>query len=97
MIKVIVKNVGEPAFVKEIENTLEAYREIIDGYIELVPYLYTPNSQVVMLCNEDGIMLKLEENALGLRGNFIVCRAGMEEFESLTDSEIDEVLNRLNA
>lgn len=97
MIKVIVKKVDMAPEVQEVPNTLDTMREIVGGFIEMVPYWYKDSgrSGIVMLCNEDGIPLNLSVNALGIRGNMVICRSNGQEWQSLTDEEIEEVLTEI--
>ena len=61
-IKVIVKRPGEQSHTETINNTLEAFQEIVGGYIETYPC-----GPAVIICNEEG-------RNLGLMHNFI-CRS----------------------
>lgn len=59
-IKVLVKEPGKPAEVREIENTLEACQKIVDGWIEVVRIA----TDVALVVNEEG-----KNN--GMKPNFV--------------------------
>lgn len=54
----IIKRPGQPAFRREISNTLEALQALVDGYIEAVNL---PGG-IVMIVNEEGKILHLPIN-----------------------------------
>lgn len=57
--RVAIRLPGEPWEIKNIENTLTNLQEIIGGYIQVVPNLYT---NAVMYCHEEGKLLGLPLN-----------------------------------
>lgn len=57
-ISVIIKEPGKKAYAKEIPNTLESLKEIVGGHIESV----TVSSDMVIICNEEGLYLNLPYN-----------------------------------
>lgn len=59
-IQVIYKEVGKDPVVKEIQNTLEAKQELVNGLIEVVPY--NEDEDLVLICNEEGKIQNLELN-----------------------------------
>lgn len=86
--KVIVKEVGKNPQVKEIEDDLKVYREIVEGHIEVVPLF----KDVVIICNEEG---KLQGKAPNIKlnhdivvGNIVVVGTYGEEFRGLTEGEL---------
>ena len=82
---VLIKPYNERKVV-EIENTLEALQAAVGGYIEPV---YRPDD-IILLVNEEGNLIGLEPNILGLVGNILVVHNGGEDFMSLSDDEIKE-------
>lgn len=94
--KVLVKEPGKPAEVREIENTLEACQKIVGGWIEVVRIF----ADVAIVVNEDG---KIN----GMKPNFICCgdlicgpaffcgvtsgRLDWVKFRGLDDDEINAV------
>lgn len=68
-IRVVVKNAGQPAEEKEIENSLEALQEIVGGYIEITSTLKLRGIDVV--CNEEGKFMDLLPNIHWNEGDVI--------------------------
>ena len=94
-ITVLVKNPGEAAQLSRVENTGEALRELVDGWLESV----TIATDVVILCNEEGRLYGLPENCtiLGIDfvGPIVVCGRRGEHFASLKDGAIQMVREML--
>ena len=94
-LRVVVKEVGKKAKVEIVENTLEAFQEVVDGYIEILPL----NSNLVIVLNEEGKLLDLETNITisngsakdNLVGNilFVNTNNDLGTFESITDENLD--------
>lgn len=91
--KVLVKEPGKPAEVREIENTLEACQGIVEGYIEVVRI----TRDLLLICNEEGKIRGMKPNVF-CKGDMIVgpaffCGARLgddgEEFRGLNEAEID--------
>lgn len=89
MIKVLVVEPGDIGRVREIENTLESFKEIVEGYIECI----YPWKDIIIVCNEEGKLLNLKPNRFVkgdlIVGTFIV--AGNDnkgDFRSLTEEEL---------
>lgn len=91
--RVVIKKVGEPAKVAEIENTLSALQEVVGGYIEVVGV----GGEVLMICNEEGKLNGLEYNfKLGndfIVGNVLFVQAKGEDFTDLSDSNVESIMN----
>ena len=79
-ISVIIKEPGKKAYAKEIPNTLESLKEIVGGHIESV----TVSSDMVIICNEEGLYLNLPYNCsfcnIDFVGTIIFCGFHGEEF-----------------
>lgn len=59
-IKVIIKRPDEKVgHVEQIENTLEAFQEIVEGYMEVHAMGYKGS---IMVCNEEGKLKPLQKN-----------------------------------
>ena len=78
-----------------IANTLKTLQDIVGGYIEVIcPF----GDRVALICNEEGKLLGLPANRTitngafmdVIVGTFILVAAGEEDFESLTDKEIEK-------
>lgn len=90
-IKCVIQRPGQISEIAEIENTLEAFQEIVGGYIEVMPLI----ERLVLIVNEEGKLKGLEPNIYVngdcLVGTVIVTAVDGEEFRSLTVHEIQAV------
>ena len=101
--KIVVKKVGEMPEVREIENDLDAYKEIVGGYIECVTLTHNVFSRlynVICVCNEEGKLMGLPGNFFfGLDvivGDVFFCAVNGEDFDSLNDDQIDCLMSVFN-
>ena len=62
-IRVVIIEPGEPSYRKIIPNTLEAFQEIVGGYIEVVSL----PGNIRMIINEEGKLLSLPKKPSGHR------------------------------
>lgn len=87
----IIKRPGQPAFRREISNTLEALQELVGGYIETVSL---PGG-IVMIVNEEGKILRLpinfRLNCDLIRGTAVFVSVNGEDFCSLNQSQENAV------
>ena len=95
-IKGLVVNAGEIPQVKELDNELKTFQDIVGGYIESLNL--TEDGSILMLVNEEGKMIEgLKPNIdLGtdiIMGNVIIVGvdAVQGEFRSLTKVELAKV------
>lgn len=97
--QVVIVEPCTAACVKEIDGSLEAMQSIVGGRIESVPFEEKP--QLCIVCNEEGKLLKLEDNFVNyddiIVGTAFICKRGVEDFESLTDAEAEQVCEILNS
>ena len=81
--KIVVKKAGQTPEVREVENELHVFQEIVGGYIECFPIF----ADVLCVCNEEGKLKGLPINfAFGgdiIVGDVFFCAAGIDDFESL--------------
>ena len=87
----VLKITPKKAFYEEMDNTLEAFQQVVGGYIEVVPL----TSKLVVVCNEEGMNLGLPVSAFlldgqkqpydAMCGTLLVCRSNLDtgEFESI--------------
>ena len=94
--KVVVKKVGQEPEVKEIDG-LHEMQEIVGGYIEA--FLIT-NDPIVCVCNEEGKLMNLPANFICngdvIVGDVFFCGTDEEDFISLTDEQIEFIMNVLH-
>lgn len=86
-INVIVKYPNKPARMFTIPDELWVYQELVGGYIETV----TTTEDALMIVNEEGRLLGLEENVLGLVGTVLLVGVDDEDFADapITPEEFD--------
>lgn len=98
-IRVIIKTPGCQPTLGWIDNTLEAFQELVGGYIETTPLDGVPG--VLLIVNEEGKLNGLPENVINgadvIVGSIVAVRAGSEDFVSLTEDDIPIVIDTLNA
>ena len=101
----IVEPLTEP-YVKEIDSSLESMQSIVGGLIQAI---YPFDHPIALICNEEGKLMRLPLNrALFdkggnvidiIAGTFFICSApaDSENFESLTDEQIETYKKRFEA
>lgn len=97
-VKVIVKEVGKPAVIKEIGTTLPEYRKEVLGNIESIPF--PGRDDIDIIVNDMGKLNGMEPNLLIpeygdiIMGRFFVI--GVDEkkcvWTSITEEQAEEVL-----
>lgn len=81
-LEAVVVAPGRRPRVTIIADTLAGLQSIVGGYIEVVDF--TPEN--IIVCNEEGRMLGLPENRMGICGTFIVLGRGKNgRFGSVVD------------
>lgn len=97
-LKILYKEVGKTPEVIEIEDTLEAKQKLVDGLIEVVPYI----DDMLLICNEEGKILKMYPNLDFtydyIAGNCFIIGDDFENagFRSLTEEEIKKAKDDLS-
>ena len=93
-LRVVMVELGKPAYETEIEDTLEAEQKAVGGYIEVVPL----DNERLLICNEEGKLNGMQGNRrIGkdiIAGPFFIVGEDGDEFRSLTDEETKENLKR---
>ena len=94
--KVLLITPGAVPQVREIEHSLKAMQELVDGHIEAI---YPFDDTVALVCNDEGKLLGLPLNravrdpATGqildiIAGTFFICGLSEDDFASLSDEQI---------
>lgn len=95
--KIIVKKAGHNPEVKEIQGTLKNFQEIVGGYIECIDFGF---ANILCVCNEEGKLLGLPPNFVFggdiIVGDVFFCSNGEEDFESLTDDQVEFIMVIMN-
>ena len=87
---VLLKKVGQPYELVEIENKLKPMQELIGGYIETVSITH----KLLIICDEEGIIknrlnnvtVKTYAGPQTIKGDFFICLNNGEEFAGLPDN-----------
>ena len=76
----------------DIENTLEALQNAVDGYIETVPIRFISPDKAVMIVNEEGLLRGMSHNPAAtmiagtkIVGSAIVVGVDGEEFTDIPE------------
>jgi Domain of unknown function (DUF3846) len=90
-IRVIIYAPGQHARVEEVEDTLQNWQKIVEGYIEMIRL---PKG-LTLICNEEGKLKNLQPNRrVGghhIVGTFFLVRVDSDgNFDSVTDEDIGE-------
>ncbi len=93
--RAIIKEVGKAPVIRDIDNTLDALKTLVGGYIEVV----TMEDNILLICNEEGKMQGLPPN-FSMGYDVIVGTAvfvsydGKEDFTSLNDWQIEYLMGK---
>ena len=83
----IIKNPGQPAFTRQIENTLTAFQQLVGGYIQTINL----PGRIIMIVNEEGKLMNLKPNfRFGndlIVGTAVFVSADGEEFVGLSERQ----------
>ena len=95
--KVVVKRAGQMPEIRDIKRDLEAYHEIVGGYIECVRI----SDGIILVCNDEGKLKGLEPNfILGddiIVGDVFFVGVKGEDFTSLSDQHIKWTMKVMEA
>lgn len=93
-LRILLKKVGREPKIEFIDNTLEEKQKLVNGLIEVVPFMEAEDSLIV--CNEEGKILGLPPNTLFdfdyIAGDYFVVGDDYEnaDFKSITDEQIEK-------
>lgn len=93
--RAIIKEVGKAPVIRDIDNTLDALKTLVGGYIEVV----TMEDNILLICNEEGKMQGLPPN-FSMGYDVIVGTAvfvsfdGKEDFTGLNDWQIEYLMGK---
>lgn len=93
--KVWAVRVGKKPEIEKIEMSLEGMQEFVGGYIEMVPM----GGNVMMVCNEEGKLLRLPENvSLGgdvIHGDIFFMKSKGDKAEDITEKDIKKIKEKM--
>ena len=91
--RIVVKKVGQPPEVKEVNCELYELKEIVGGWIESFRLGF---NNILCVCNEEGKLFKLPVNFIchgdPICGDVFFCSKGYDDFESLNDEQIETIM-----
>ena len=87
--KVVVAEVGKQPEVREIGKELKDMQALVGGYIEMVPF---PVPGTLVVCDEEGALKQKPRGSWGFMGDIFVVGSARPELRSLTDYEVEKVL-----
>lgn len=94
--RIVVKKTGQFPELKEIHNELTEFQSIVGGYIECIPI----SNNILCVLNEEGKLMGLPPNFIFnddiIAGDVFFCSANGEDFDSLSVSDADWLMNVLN-
>ena len=90
-LRVCYKRPGEFAQVREINNSLGALQHLVGGLIEMAGLW---SRDVGILVNEEGLLLNLHTNCMGLFGPMVWVGLTKDDFRSLTDAEVEGIMDK---
>lgn len=94
VIRCVFVPVGETPKRVSIDNSLKAFQKYVGGYIEVIPV----GNGLSLICDEEAKLKQRPGNRrVGndiIAGDFFIVGDGGEDFRSLTEIEIDTVLQR---
>lgn len=92
VVRVVYFKYGKKPEVGNMENSVDGMRAAIGrGYVQV---LKIGIENMVILCDEDGLMKQLHYNR-GLRGDWLIVGTREEEFVSLTDQQVKWVVQNI--
>lgn len=88
-LRVCYKAPGQEVEVRVINNTLGALQGLVGGYIETARAW---SKEVAILANEEGLLMGLPYNCMGLVGPIVFIGVTATDFRSLTDKEVVDIM-----
>ena len=93
--RIIVKKVGQMPEVREVENDLHVFQEIVGGHMETVGFV----ENILCVCNEEGKLRGMQFNFTLpndiIVGDVFFCTFDGEDFASLEDHQVDALMSSL--
>ena len=97
LMRVVYVEPNKPAYVADVEHTLEAEQKAVGGLIQPV---YLEDDNTCIICNEEAKLNGMEGNrrfgdgSSIIAGPFFVCGLTEDDFRSLTDEEVTKYMDR---
>ena len=97
LMRVVYVEPNKPAYVADVEHTLEAEQKAVGGLIQPV---YLEDDNTCIICNEEAKLNGMEGNrrfgdgSSIIAGPFFVCGLTEDDFRSLTDEEVTKYMDK---
>lgn len=86
----------------EIENSIEAFQNHIEGYVEPI-YFGIEGKRFVLICDEEGklkdkkmsLIIKRSLESSAIVGKCFICKVKNHSFQSLTDDDLNLLFKHL--
>ena len=97
LMRVVYVEPNTPAYVADVERTLEAEQKAVGGLIQPV---YLEDDHTCIICNEEAKLNGMEGNrrfgdgSSIIAGPFFVCGLTEDDFRSLTDEEVTKYMDK---
>ena len=97
LMRVVYVEPNKPAYVADVEHTLEAEQKAVGGLIQPV---YLEDDNTCIICNEEaklngmGGNRRFGDGSSIIAGPFFVCGLTEDDFRSLTDEEVTKYMDR---
>ena len=98
LMRVVYVEPNKPAYVADVEHTLEAEQKAVGG--GLIQTLYLDDDNTCIICNEEAKLNGMEGNrrfgdgSSIIAGPFFVCGLTEDDFRTLTDEEVEKYMDK---
>lgn len=98
LMRVVYVEPNKPAYVADVEHTLEAEQKAVGG--GLIQPVYLEDDNTCIICNEESKLNGMEGNrrfgdgSSIIAGPFFVCGLTEDDFRSLTDEEVTKYMDK---
>ena len=98
LMRVVYVEPNKPAYVADVEHTLEAEQKAVGG--GLIQPVYLEDDNTCIICNEEAKLNGMEGNrrfgdgSSIIAGPFFVCGLTEDDFRSLTDEEVTKYMDK---
>lgn len=91
-IRIISYKVGKVPEIIEIEDSLKALQDFVEGYIQAVPL----EDNLCLICNEEGLLKNLSyQREYSIHGNFFIALTEGDEIVSMNKDIAQYVLDNI--
>lgn len=96
IMRIVVKQPDRMPEVREVENELHVFQDIVGGYIQCVNVV----DNIICVCNEEGKLIGLNPNFIFnndmIVGSVFFCAVKDDDFDSLTDEQVKIIMSAMS-